>query len=63
MPAHHRLWTGPPGAALREHLLAEPAGEGATIWIVPTPLARDQVARELAIQPRQVEKDPRLLLG
>ena len=57
MPAHQRLWTGPPGAALRDHLLAEPKGEGATIWIVPTPLARDQVVRELAIRARQPEKD------
>jgi len=60
MPAHHRLWTGPPGAALRDCLLAELGGEPGGIWIVPTPLARDQVARELAIRTRAGGKEPRV---
>src|SRR5271166_2651860 len=60
MPAHHRLWTGPPGAALRDCLLAELGGEPGGLWIVPTPLARDQVARELAIGTRVGGKEPRV---
>ena len=44
-----RLWTGPPAAAIREHLLAELGSGPAGLWIVPTPLARDQLVRLLAI--------------
>ncbi len=49
MPANHRLWTGPPGAAPWDCLLTELAGEPGGLWIVPTPLARDQLSRRLCL--------------
>ncbi|MGC8639054.1 MAG: PD-(D/E)XK nuclease family protein [Isosphaeraceae bacterium] len=45
-----RLWTGPPGAAVRNCLLAELGSQPAGLWITPTPLARDQVTRELTLR-------------
>ena len=49
MAAPRRLWTGPPGAAIRDRLIDELGSGTGRLWIVPTPLARDQVARDLAI--------------
>ena len=43
MPAPRRLWTGPPGAAIRDRLLDDLGAEPAALWIVPTPLAQNQV--------------------
>src|SRR4051794_19158123 len=48
-----RLWTGPPAAAIREHLLAELGSGPAGLWIVPTPLARDQLVRLMGFQRSQ----------
>ena len=48
MLAPRRLWTGPPAAAIRDRLLAELGAEPGALWIVPTPLARDQVERRWA---------------
>src|SRR4051812_18872128 len=48
MPEPRRLWTGPPAAAIREQLAAELAPGPPGLWIVPTPLAGDQLVRLLA---------------
>src|SRR5205814_169335 len=47
MPARKTLRTGPCGAGERERLLGAPAGP-TDLWLVPTPLARAQVAAALA---------------
>jgi ATP-dependent helicase/nuclease subunit B len=60
MPVHQRLWTGPPGAALRDCLLAELERESGGLWIVPTPLARDQLTRRLALSNPGHGRAPRL---
>src|SRR4051812_356434 len=52
MPGPRRLWTGPHGSSLRERVLDEWGHESSGLWIVPTPLARDQVVRSLGLRQR-----------
>ncbi len=47
MAAERRLWTGPPGAAIRDRLIDELGPAPGCSWIVPTPLARDQLTSRL----------------
>ena len=54
MPGARRLWTGPYGSALRDRVLratrrSRPSG----LWIVPSPLARDQVRAALGAAARE----------
>jgi RecB family exonuclease len=49
MTAERVLWTGPYGAGLRDRALASASTDPSTLWMVATPLARDQVRRELAL--------------
>src|SRR5215217_4447205 len=52
MPGARRLWTGPHGSALRERVLDEWGADPSGLWIVPSPLARDQVLRALGLRHR-----------
>ena len=47
MAVPRRLWTGPPGAAFRDRILMELPSDATTLWIVPTPLARDRLVQTL----------------
>src|SRR5436305_13735872 len=49
MAAERRLWTGPPGAGIRDRLVDELGPASGCLWIVPTPLARDQFACKLML--------------
>ncbi len=50
MAGERLLWTGPYGAALRDYALAGASTDPSSLWLVPSPIARDQVRRELAIR-------------
>src|SRR5690349_16708792 len=50
MPRLRRLWTGPHGSALRDRVLEVRAGEPGALWIVGSPLARDQVRRAIGLR-------------
>ena len=50
MPGVRRLWTGPYGSALRDRVLPETLSEPSGAWIVASPLARDQVRRQLGLR-------------
>src|SRR5437868_12525455 len=52
MPGARKLWTGPYGSALRERVLDEWGSDPSGLWIVPSPLARDQVLRALGLRHR-----------
>src|SRR5262249_2126817 len=54
------LWTGPYGAALREHAIAGASTVPTSLWLVGSPLARDQVRRELAIRSPGLGPGPRV---
>jgi RecB family exonuclease len=54
MAGERLLWTGPYGAALREHALAGASTDPASLWLVGSELARDQVRRELALRSRGI---------
>ena len=49
-PKKRRLWTGPPGSALRDRALDDGPVDPLGIWIVPSPLARAQVIRALTLK-------------
>ena len=66
MAAERRLWTGPPGAAIRDRLIDELGSAPGCLWIVPTPLAREQLTSRLMFScPRHGAggRSPGLLLG
>ncbi len=46
------LWTGPYGSGLRDRAMAGASLEPSGLWLVASPMARDQVRRELAIRSR-----------
>ena len=48
MPGPRKLWTGPYGAALRDRAIERASAEPSGLWLVPSPLAREQVRRALA---------------
>ncbi len=48
MPGPRTLLTGPPGSDLRARAIDRTPVDPATLWLVPSPLARDQVIRLLA---------------
>jgi RecB family exonuclease len=50
MPGDRVLWTGPYGAAARDHALAGASLDPSGLWLAASPLARDQIRRELAIR-------------
>ena len=52
MPGERMLWTGPYGAAARDHALAVASLDPSSLWLAGCPLARDQVRRELAVRSR-----------
>src|SRR4051794_25045121 len=52
MAAERRLWTGPPGAAIRDRLIDELGPAPGCFWVVPTPLARDQLTYKLILTSR-----------
>src|SRR4051812_17327492 len=60
MLAPRRLWTGPPGAAIRDRLLNDLGPEPGTLWIAPTPLARDQVEWALCRRSRGGQQPARV---
>src|SRR4051812_22727102 len=49
MPGLRTLWTGPCGVDLRTSAIARAAREPSSLWLVPSPLCRDQVSRALAM--------------
>jgi RecB family exonuclease len=49
MTVPRRLWTGPPAAGIRDRALETLGADPDGLWITPAPLARDQVARALAV--------------
>ncbi len=50
MPGDRVLWTGPFGAASREHALASASTDPSGLWLSASPMARDQLRRELAVR-------------
>ncbi len=52
MPGDRVLWTGPYGAATRDHALAGASFDPSSLWLAASPAARDQVRRELAVRSR-----------
>src|SRR4051794_5379293 len=48
MPGPRKLWTGPHGSALRDRAIERASHEASSLWLVPSPVARDQVIRALA---------------
>ena len=52
MPVDRVLWTGPYGSGLRDRAMAGASLEPSGLWLVASPMARDQVRRELAIRSR-----------
>src|SRR5262249_32204960 len=50
MPGERVLWTGPYGAAGRDRTLAVALTDPSGLWLVASPIARDQVRRELAVR-------------
>ena len=55
MPGPRKLWTGPHGAALRDRAIERASAEASSLWLVPSPLAREQVSRALARRSKGVE--------
>src|SRR5436190_9098744 len=60
MAGERLLWTGPYGAALRDHALAGASTDPSSLWLVGSPMARDQVRRELAVRSRWRGPGPRV---
>ena len=60
MAGERLLWTGPYGAALREHAIAGASTDPMSLWLVGSPLARDQVRRELAMRSPGLGPGPRV---
>jgi ATP-dependent helicase/nuclease subunit B len=60
MAGERLLWTGPYGAALRDYALAGASTDPTSLWLVPSPIARDQVRRELAIRSSNPGPGPRV---
>ncbi|MHB1559318.1 MAG: PD-(D/E)XK nuclease family protein, partial [Isosphaeraceae bacterium] len=52
MAAERVLWTGPYGSGVRDHALATASLDPSALWVVPSPLARDQIRAELAARCR-----------
>jgi RecB family exonuclease len=52
MPGERVLWTGPYGSATRDHALADASFDPSSLWLSPSPMARDQLRRELAVRSR-----------
>src|SRR4051812_19863989 len=52
MLAPRRLWTGPPGTAIRDRLVEDLGAEPGTLWIAPTRLASDELERVLCRRSR-----------
>ena len=52
MPGNRVLWTGPYGAAARDLAASSASLEPSGLWLSASPMARDQVRRELAIRAR-----------
>ena len=52
MPGERRLWTGPYGRRSRSGRWPTRSTDPSSLWLVPSPLARDQVRRELALRSR-----------
>src|SRR5579875_127087 len=63
MPGDRILWTGPYGAAARDHALAGASLDPSGLWLAASPLARDQVRRELAIRSRSSGAGPGAVAG
>ena len=57
MPGDRVLWTGPYGSATRDHALAAALVDPSSLWLSASPMARDQVRRELAVRSRSDETD------
>ena len=47
MPGPRKLWTGPCGVSLRDRAIERASSESSSLWLVPSRLAREQVARLL----------------
>src|SRR5262245_29446957 len=62
MPGDRVLWTGPYGAATRDHALDAASFDPSSLWLAASPVARDQVRRELAVRSRSagMEQIPRV---
>jgi RecB family exonuclease len=52
MPGDRVLWTGPYGAATRDHALDAASFDPSSLWLAASPVARDQVRRELVVRSR-----------
>ena len=52
MPGERVLWTGPYGSATRDRAIAVASTDPSGLWLAASPMARDQVRRELAIRSR-----------
>src|SRR5262245_43776387 len=57
MPRDRLLWTGPYGSATRDHAMADASSGPSSLWLTASPMARDQVRRELAIRSRSAPTD------
>ena len=57
MPGERVLWTGPYGSATRDHALAVASADPSSLWLSASPMAHDQVRRELAVRSRSDETD------
>ena len=60
MAGERLLWTGPYGAALRDYALAGASTDPSSLWLAPSPMARDQVRRDLAIRSGRPGPGPRV---
>jgi RecB family exonuclease len=56
MPGERTLWTGSYGAATRDRALAAASPDLSSLWLAASPMARDQVRRELALGSRQADR-------
>jgi len=52
MPGPRKLWTGPTGAGIRDRAIGRASAEASTLYLVPSPMARDQVNRVLGARSR-----------
>lgn len=54
MAVERVLWTGPYGSGARDHAVASASLDPSALWVVPSPMARDQVRAELAARCRAI---------
>ncbi len=55
MPGPRKLWTGAFGMALRDRAIERFSAESPSLWLVPSPIAREQMTRLLTLGTRSIE--------